>query len=130
MSAQLYFSTQVREFIKANASPEDYYQFNDLEKQHGKTKGKLLARQFYHFHELYGDPSIAKDQLAAIKARSLVVHGDNDFVPVSQAWEIYQGIANARLWIVPNGWHMPHAEANEAEFIMKTLAFLKGEWSK
>lgn len=131
ISAQMYFSQQTREFIKINAKPEGYYEFNELEKQHGKIKGRLIARQFYHFNELYGDPSITPDQLGTIKARSLIIHGDNDFVPVSQAWEIYKSIPNAHLWIVPNGWHMPHMDgANETDFIRKTLEFLKGDWSK
>ena len=130
ISAQMYFSMQTRETIKTIAKPEAYYEFNELEKQHGKIKGRLIARQFYHFHELYGDPSITPDQLATIKARSIIVHGDNDFVPVSQAWEIYQSIPNAHLWVIPDGWHMPHLGANEGEFIKKTLEFLRGDWSK
>lgn len=129
ISTQMYYSPEVREFISINAKPDDYYQFNELESQHGRIKGKLIARQFYHFHELNGDPAISADQLSGIRARSLIIHGDNDFVPVSQAWEIYQNISNAHLWIVPNGWHMPHSgAANEAEFIRRTLEFLRGDW--
>jgi len=131
VSAQLHYSLQTREFIKMNAKPEAYYEFNELEDQHGKTKGRLIARQFYHFHELYGDPSITPDQLATIKARSLIVHGDNDFVPVAQAWEMYQNIPNAHLWIVPNGWHLPHVGGlNEIDFNRRTIEFLNGEWDK
>ncbi|MES2795267.1 MAG: alpha/beta hydrolase [Bacteroidota bacterium] len=131
ISAQMYYSLQVREAIKINAKPEAFFEINELEKKHGKIKGQLIARQFYHFHELYGDPSISPDQLAAIKARSLIIHGDNDFVPVSQAWEIYKNIPNAYLYIVPNGWHLPHVGgANEIDFIRRTLEFLKGDWNK
>ncbi|GHB64788.1 alpha/beta fold hydrolase [Persicitalea jodogahamensis] len=131
ISAQIYFSVQVREFIKNNAKPEAYYVFNELEKQHGEIKGRLIANQFYHFQELYGDPSITIDQLTVIKARTLVIHGDNDFVPASQAYEMYKSIPNAHLWIVPNGWHTPHiGGANEADFTKKTLEFLKGDWDK
>jgi pimeloyl-ACP methyl ester carboxylesterase len=131
VSAQLHYSLQTREFIKMNAKPEAYYEFNELEDQHGKTKGRLIARQFYHFHELYGDPSITPDQLATIKARSLIVHGDNDFVPVAQAWEMYQNIPNAHLWIVPNGWHLPHVGGlHEIDFNRRTIEFLNGEWDK
>ncbi|HUH33795.1 MAG TPA: alpha/beta hydrolase [Daejeonella sp.] len=130
VSAQMYFSLQAREFIEMNAKPEAYYEFNELEKQHGKIKGRLIARQFYHFSDLYGDPAITPDQLSTIKARTLVVHGDNDFVPVGQAFEIYKHIPNAHLWIVPNGWHMPHIGAlNDVDFIRRTLEFLKGGWS-
>jgi pimeloyl-ACP methyl ester carboxylesterase len=131
VSAQLHYSLQTREFIKMNAKPEAYYEFNELERQHGKTKGRLIAKQFYHFHELYGDPALTPDQLATIMARTLVVHGDNDFVPVAQAWEMYQNIPRAHLWIVPNGWHRPHfGSLNEIDFKRRTMEFLNGEWDK
>ncbi|HTE29692.1 MAG TPA: alpha/beta hydrolase [Chryseolinea sp.] len=130
VSAQLYYSVQTREFIKMNAKPESYYQFNEMEKQHGKIKGQFLARQFYHFHELYGDPSITPDQLATIIAKTLIVHGDNDFVPVSQAWGMFQNIPNAHLWVVPNGWHLPLVgEQNVIDFTRRTLEFLGGQWN-
>jgi pimeloyl-ACP methyl ester carboxylesterase len=131
VSAQIYYSAETREAITTNAKPDAYYEFNELEKQHGKIKGRIIARQFYHFRELYGDPSITPDQLGAIKARALIVHGDNDFVPVSQAWEIYRSIPNAHLFIVPNGWHVPHMGGpNENDFTRRTLEFLSGEWNK
>ena len=129
VSAQLNFSPQVRDFIKKNARPEDYYRFNELEPQHGKAKGQLIARQFYHFSELQGDPAITPAQLASIKARTLIVHGDNDFVPVAEAVEVHKHIPKAHLWVVPNGWHMPHVGGGkEADFIRKSLEFLGGEW--
>jgi len=130
MSAQLYFTTQTRDFIKNNATPEMFYKFNDCEKLHGKEKGMFLAKQFFNFHKLTGDPAITPDRLAAITARTLVVHGDNDFVPVAQAWEMFNTIPNAHLFIVPNGWHMPHeGPLNSADFTRRTLAFLNGEWN-
>lgn len=131
VSAQTYFSLQTREFIEKNAKPEAYYKFNDGEKLHGKIKGMQIARQFYHFHKLKGDPVISPDQLATIKARTLIIHGDNDFVPVSQAWEMFQHIPNAHLYIVPNGWHMPQSGTlNSADFARRVMEFLKGEWDK
>lgn len=124
VSAQTYFSTETREFIRTNALPEDYFKFNDGEKLHGKDKGMLLARQFYNFHKLKGDPSITPDQLARIKSPTLIVHGDNDFVPVSQAWDMFKVIPKSNLFIVPNGWHMPHAgPANAEDFTRRVLEF-------
>lgn len=130
MSAQMYYSLQTREFIEKNAKPDLSYKFNEGEKLHGKLKGMLIARQFYNFHKLKGDPSITPDQLATIKARTLIIHGDNDFVPVSQAWEMFQNIPNAHLYIVPNGWHLPQlGSLNGADFMRRTLEFLKGDWN-
>ena len=131
VSAQINYSDTVRSFVKHNAMPEAYYQFGDLEKRHGKQKGKLIARQFYHFHLLQGDPLITREQLATIKARTLIIHGDNDFAPVSQAWEMFQNIPHAHLSVIPNGWHTPQdGEANSKLFLRQTLEFLKGEWGK
>lgn len=131
MSAQTYYSAQTREFIEKNSSPESQFEYNDLEKLHGRQKGMVLAHQFYHFHKLQGDPSITPYQLGTIKARALIIHGDNDFVPVSQAWEMYQNIPNAHLFIVPNGWHLPHlGPLNSADFTRRTLEFLGGDWEK
>lgn len=131
VSAQMYYSAQARAFIDANAKPESSYEFIGMERLHGAAKGRLLARQFYHFRELYGDPAITPDQLATIQARTLLVHGDNDFVPVAQSWEMYQHIPGAHLWIVPNGWHLPHfGGLNEKDFIRRASEFLSGEWNK
>ena len=131
MSAQINYSDTVRSFIKRNAQPEAFYEFAGLEKSHGKQKGKLLARQFYHFRLLQGDPLIMPAQLATIKARTLIIHGDNDFVPVSQAWEMFQNIPHAHLSIIPNAGHMPQeGESNSKLFLRQTLEFLSGEWGK
>lgn len=125
VSAQTYFSVETREFIENNSKPETYYEYSDGEILHGEENGMQLARQFYNFSKLKGDPAITPDQLVEIKARALIVHGNNDFVPVSQAWEMFQNIPNASLFIVPDGWHMPHlGEYNSDDFKRRTLEFL------
>jgi pimeloyl-ACP methyl ester carboxylesterase len=130
VSAQTFFGDAVRQAIKEIAQPGDYYKFNQMEEQHGATNGMILSKQFYHFHLLKGDPDISREQLKAITANTLVVHGDNDFVPVSQSWGMFENIPNARLWVVPNGWHLPHlGERNTPDFIRVSSEFLRGEWS-
>lgn len=129
VSAQTFYSAQVRDFIKQNAKPADYTRFNELNEQHGQEKGRILAKQFYYFHELKGDPQISTDELKKVTARSLIVHGDNDFVPVSQAFSIYQHIPKAHLWVVPNGWHLPQVgQSNTPDFTRITLEFLRKSW--
>ncbi len=131
MSAQIYYGDEVRSFIKRNAKPEEFYQFMSLEKVHGRQKGKVIAKQFYHFSVLQGDPLISHEQLSKIKARTLIIHGDNDFVPVSQAWEMYQNIPKSYLSVIPNGWHTPQeGEGNSKLFLRQTLEFLSGVWGK
>ena len=130
VGAQVYYSEQVRDFITRNAIPENFYKEMGFEERHGKNKGTVLARQFYNFRKLIGDPSITPYDLSLIKARTLIVHGDNDFVPVDQAWTMYQNIHNARLWISPNGWHIPADGPNRSDFILRVSEFLNGDWDK
>lgn len=126
VSAQIYYSQQVRDWIKSKIW-EQYFSQEELDTLHGRVKGDFLKKQFYNFYELYGDPSLTPDELQKISARTLVVHGDNDFVPVSQAWEIFQSIPNAHIWISPNTGHMPHIGKDNASIFLKiTLDFLKG----
>ena len=101
-----------------------------LVKRHGKQKGALIARQFWNFRKLYGDPSFTPDVLSTIKANTLIIHGDNDpIAPLTNAWEMFQNIPQAHLWIVPNGGHLPQVgPSNEEEFIRHVLEFLRGDW--
>ena len=127
VAAQHHFSEPVREWIKSKIW-EEYFDEVELDSLHGRTKSEILKKQFYDFCKLTGDPSISTEQLQKITARTLVIHGDNDFVPVSQAWEIYNNIPNAHLWISPNTGHMPHFGAgNDTDFIRRTLDFLNGK---
>lgn len=128
ISAQIYYTKQVREFLEKNWKPK--LPNPELYQKHGRDKGIFLAKQFYNFRKLYGDPALTPDQLAKIKARTLIVHGDNDFVPVSQAWEMFQNIPKANIWISPNTGHGPEIGSNESDFIRRTTEFLKGDgWS-
>jgi len=97
---------------------------------HGKVKGTLILRQYWNFRKLYGDPAFTQDVLATIKAKTLIIHGDNDPVaPVSNAWEMYQYIPKANLWIVPNGGHgFVFDPANNTDFIRRVLEFFQGDW--
>ncbi len=127
VAAQHHFSDPVREWIRSKIW-EKYFDQDELDSLHGRKKSEILKRQFYDFGRLKGDPSISGEQLQKITARTLVIHGDNDFVPVSQAWEIYKSLPRAHIWISPNTGHMPHfGPGNDSDFIRRTLDFLKGE---
>jgi len=127
VAAQLYYSAAVREWVATKAQPEMSFTQWGLEKSHGKEKGTRLSQQFYNFRKLYGDPALTPDQLAKIKARTLIIHGDDDFVPVSQAWEMFQAIPGARLWISPNTGHAPqYGEENTADLSSEHLRFSVG----
>jgi len=127
----IYRSKKVREIIAGwSKNPEA----NEIA-SHGKEKALLLHKQFSYFSELYGDPSFTPDVLYTIRAKTLIIYGDNDpFVPTSDAFEMYQNIPNSYLWIVPNGGHFcfpPYLDAkNERDFIKRTMEFLNGDWDK
>lgn len=129
IGAQWYSSTQVRDFIRAGFCPPDSAFVASLLQTHGPQRGTQLVRQFCHFKDLYGDLALTPDILAKITARTLVVHGDNDFVPISQAWELFRAIPKSRLWVVPNGGHLPYTDSsNVADFTRRTLDFFQGKW--
>jgi pimeloyl-ACP methyl ester carboxylesterase len=66
--------------------------------------------------------------LGAIRARTLIVHGDRDeFFPINIPVEMYRAIPGAALWIVPQGGHVPISGRNARAFQETALAFLKDE---
>jgi len=133
IAGQLYFSVSTRNIISSmGPGTEDPKRLEPSIQTHGKQKGTLLLRQFWNFRKLYGDPAFTSDALAAIKAKALIIHGDDDNVaPVKNAWEMYQNISDANLWIVPSGGHVPEAiPANRADFLRRTQEFLRGDWTK
>ena len=92
------------------------------------TRGDEQIRQLIgHFNALgdnRDDMAFTAADLSAITARTLVVHGDRDsFFPVEIPVSLYRAIANAALWIIPNGEHAPIFDA-EVPFIEMALRFL------
>lgn len=128
----IYRPKQVREIVASWSKNPDA---NEIA-THGKEKAMLLHKQFTYFSELYGDPSFTPDVLSAIRAKTLIIHGDNDQLAptISNALEMYQNIPNSNLWIVPNGGHFcspPYLDPkNESDFVKRTLEFFNGNWDK
>jgi pimeloyl-ACP methyl ester carboxylesterase len=66
------------------------------------------------------------ERLSTIAARTLVVSGDRDpLYPVELAVELYRGIPNALLYVVPGGGHGPIFGAERERFAERALAFLR-----
>ena len=127
----LYRAKQVREIIADWSKNPDASEIAS----HGKEKAILLHKQFTYFSQLYGDPSFTPDVLFTIRAKTLIIHGDNDqYFPISNALEMYQNVPNSYLWIVPNAGHFcfpPYLNAeDERDFIRRTMTFLNGDWDK
>lgn len=129
IGAQIYLNKYAREWIEKTG-------MNNFKEYatgpHGAERAMFLAKQFWQNLKLYGDPSFTPDLLNTIKANWLVVNGDNDEpVPIQHALEIHQHIPNSRLWIVPNGGHLPHLNSDfQSEFLKVSLEFLNGRWDK
>lgn len=129
IGGHIYYSKYCRDWI----TKEGMNKFMEWAKIHGPEKQMYLAKAFWEGRRLSdGDPSFTPDKLNAIKAKWLVVNGDNDEpVPIQLALEMHQDITNSRLWIVPNGGHLPHLNADfRSEFLRVSLEFLTGKWDK
>lgn len=129
VGGQLYYSRHTRETISGfSLTPSE-----QNIARHGKEKAFLLQKQFYNFRQLYRDPSFTPDILESIAAKTLIIHGDNDFIaPLSNALEMHKYIPNSHLWIVPNGGHVPPSDdpKNKIDYTNRLLAFLNGDWDK
>jgi pimeloyl-ACP methyl ester carboxylesterase len=132
IGSQIYYDKRIRDWITSDGPDSAKTEvIARMAKVHGEEKAMLQARQFWRFRNFYGDPALTPDMLNTIKANWLIVQGDNDFVPLDQAWEMKKYIPNSRLWIYPNGGHTPHLDPeNYADFLKRTTEFLKGGWNQ
>jgi pimeloyl-ACP methyl ester carboxylesterase len=79
IAGQLYLSSSTRKIISSmGPGIEDPKRLNTSIQTHGKVKGTLLLRQFWNLRKLYGDPAFTPDALSTIKAKALIIHGDDD----------------------------------------------------
>ena len=68
----------------------------------GDDQIRALWRHAREFADDRDDMNFTAATLSAITARTLIVHGDRDpLYPVEQAVELFRGIPNASLWVVP-----------------------------
>ena len=75
---------------------------------HGDDQIRALWQAGVDFATSHDDMNFTATTLAGISARTLIVHGDRDpLYPVEVAIELYRGIPNSALWVVPNGGHGP-----------------------
>ena len=71
------------------------------------------------------DMAFTAATLAAITARTLIVHGEHDpYYPMEMAMELSRGIPASTLWIVPAGPHGPVFGTMAEPFASRALAFL------
>jgi pimeloyl-ACP methyl ester carboxylesterase len=92
---------------------------------HGESQMQGLVDRFRFLGNNTDDVNFSAARLNTIRARTLIVHGDRDkLFPVEIPFEMYRGIPNSELWIVPGGGHVPISGDNEPEFLRVTREFL------
>ena len=91
----------------------------------GDDQIRALWRHAREFADDRDDMNFTAATLAAITARTLIVHGDRDpLYPVELAVELFRGIPSSSLWVVPNGGHGPIFGDQAAPFAAAALSFL------
>lgn len=129
-----YIPVSCREILdgtNADDYPEAVWQRLRQRHRHGDDQIRALYAWVDSLAESYNDLTFTPAYLATVTARTLVVHGDRDYCfPASMAWDIYQAIPRAWLWVVPNGGHVPIDGALAPRFTETVLAFLGGAWEK
>ena len=109
--------------------PEAVWERLRARHRHGDDQIRALYAWVASLATSYNDMTFTPAYLATIKASTLVVHGDRDYCfPAWMAWEIYDAIPRAYLWVVPNGTHVPLGGATGPQFAEAAMQFLDGAW--
>lgn len=130
VSATPRFPEAMRAMFRAAASiPHTHEEWTAMRAVHVHGDAQIAA--LWQMPALFADDptdmSFTPEQLARITTRTLVVAGDRDpLYPVELAVELYRGIPNASLYVVPGGGHGPIFEAERARFEERALGFLRG----
>ncbi|MEM6428872.1 MAG: alpha/beta hydrolase [Deinococcota bacterium] len=124
-----YFPQQARQAMASltfDAIPPD--ELAQMRKRH--AKGDAQIKQLYEighaFKDSYEDVNFTPTYLSTIEATTLIVHGDSDpLYPVAMSLEMVQAIPKSKLWVIPDGGHLPIFSAAVESFRGVLLEFLK-----
>lgn len=129
ISAAPYFPQKTRDVMKQFALQE-------------KTEEQWVAMRSIHFHgdeqiqmlweqasafanDDMKDMNFTSEMLSKIKSKTFIVQGDRDPIyPIELTIEMYKGIPNAYLWIIPNGGHVPISTDSTQDFISYVEKFM------
>jgi pimeloyl-ACP methyl ester carboxylesterase len=129
VSAATYFPEQARAIMRqvpVEAQPASEWETMRNRHKLGDDQIKALWEWQHGMKDSYDDMNFTPPLLAKIRARTLIVYGDRDFLyPVEMGVEMYRAIPNAALWVVPNSGHGP-IFLDAADLFAKTaLGFLR-----
>lgn len=129
VSGTTHFPDQARAILRSftiQTMPPGVQQMYRQCASRGAAQIRSLAAEFRAFGDNYDDMNFKPADLAKIKARTLIIHGDRDpFFPISIPVAMYQSIPDAELWIVPGGTHSPTAGAEQPAFVKEVENFLR-----
>ena len=116
----------------AQFSAEAFERLSDEERNalrqrhvHGDDQIRALYAMTRSFATSYDDMAFTAERLEQITARTLIVHGDRDpYYPVEMALELFHGIRDSALWVVPYGGHGPVFGPLAAAFVHQAVAHL------
>lgn len=133
ISATSHFPDQARAMMRAASfrtmPPPVQEMYRECAKR-GTEQIQQLIAQFNALHDDHDDMNFTAQDLSAITARTLLVHGDRDrFFPVEVPLGLYRSIPDAALWIVPGGDHVPIYDPT-VPFTSTALRFLDGPGAK
>jgi pimeloyl-ACP methyl ester carboxylesterase len=129
VSATMYYPDAARAIMRhvgGQEQPAEQWATMRARHVHGDDQIRALWRHASGFADTYDDMNLTPPHLAAITARTLVVHGDRDpMYPVEMAMDMYRALPGGTLWVVPGGGHVPiFGERERAQFADTAVAFL------
>lgn len=94
-----------------------------VDSQSNEEQVKLVLEQFQNYTVYLTD-----EQLQHIRARVLIVSGDNDpGVDLQEVARLKAYLPQCDIWILPHVGHSAHTGENKSDFVEKSLAFLAGK---
>jgi pimeloyl-ACP methyl ester carboxylesterase len=127
ISATSHYPEQCREFMRQGSFEKlSSEQLGNLRKSHPNddTQIRQLFEYARHFAETYDDINFTTSDLSKIKAKTLLIQGDKDFLyPIDITIDMFKAIPTAALWIVPNAGHVPLIKDEMDHFFKITNSF-------
>jgi pimeloyl-ACP methyl ester carboxylesterase len=128
VSATMYFPDQARAIMRqVPVENHSAAEWETMRKRHkvGDDQIRALWEWQRSMKDSYDDMNFTPDSLSRIKASTLIVYGDRDFLyPVEMAVQMYRAIPRSALWVVPHGGHGPVFLDNAPHFVKTALTFL------